>query len=99
LQEMVIGFALFSLSGYTRRLDRADTALLPAGYYVRRRVSDLFKTNDQMMAVYLQALRIATLVTPNEGRKLLGLPPVDEPGADSLFAPINSARSDWLAAG
>lgn len=99
LQEMVIAFALFSLSGYTRRLDRADTQLLPAGYYVHRKVSDLFKTNDQMMGQYLQMLRVAAAVTPNEAREMLGLPASDEPGADSLFAPINSAHSDWLAAG
>lgn len=99
LQEMVIGFALFALSGYTRRLDRADTALLPAGYYVRRKVEDLFRTNSQMMGQYLSMLRQASIVSPNEARLLMGLPPSDEPAADSLFAPVNSAHADFLAAG
>lgn len=99
LQEMVIGFSLFALSGYTRRLDRADTALLPAGYYVTRKVSDLFKTNDQMLGQYVSMLRQAALATPNEGREIIGLPLSDEPGADSIFAPINSAHADFLAAG
>lgn len=99
LQEMVMGFALFSLSGYTRRLDASDTALLAAGYYVRRKVSDLFKTNDQMLAQLVQALRMVSVATPNDGREMVGLPPSDEPAADSLFAPINSAHADWLATG
>lgn len=99
LQEMVIAFALFSLSGYTKRLDRADTDLLPAGYYARRNVSDLFKTNDQMLGTYLNLLRQASLVTPNEGREMIGLPASAESAADSLFAPINSAHADFLAAG
>lgn len=99
LQELVIGFALFSLSGYTRRLDRSDTALLAPGYYAKRKVSDLFKTNDQMLGLLIAALRMNAVATPNEARELAGMPPSEEPGADSLFAPINSAHSDWLAAG
>lgn len=99
LQEMVIGFALFSLSGYTRRLDRADTALLPAGYYCKRRVEDLFETNSQMLGMYVQMLRMAAIVTPNEAREMVGLPDTDEPGADSIFSPINSAHADFSAAG
>lgn len=99
LQEMVIAFALFSLSGYTRRLDRADTQLLPAGYYVRRKVSDMFRTNDQMMGTYLSMLRNSAIVTPNEAREMIGKQPTKEPAADSLFAPVNSSHSDWLAMG
>ena len=30
--------------------------------------------------------------------EIAGLPPSDEPGADSLFSPINSAHADFLAA-
>jgi HK97 family phage portal protein len=99
LQEMVMGFAIFSLAGYTSRLDRADTALLPAGYYVKRRVKELFKTNDQMLGQFVQMLRMASVATPNEARELVGLAQSDEPAADSLFAPINSAHADFLAAG
>lgn len=99
LQETLIGFVLIGLSGYSRRLDRADTALLPAGYYVRRNVSDLFKTNDQMLGQFISALRMNSAASPNEVRALVGLPRSDEPAADSLFAPINSAHADFLAAG
>ena len=99
LQEMMMGFAMSALGGYARRLDRADTQLLPAGYYVRRPLKSLFKTNDQMLAAFLQALRMASIATVNEARAIAGLPPSDEPGADSLFAPINSAHADWMAAG
>ena len=99
LQEMVMGFAIFALSGYTGRLDRADTQLLPAGYYVRRRVKELFKTNDQMFGTFVSMLRQAAVASPNEARDLAGLPQTDEPGADSVFAPINSAHADFLAAG
>jgi HK97 family phage portal protein len=99
LQEMVMGFALFSLSGYTRRADRFYSALLPAGYYVRRNVSDLFKTNDQMLGEYINALRMAAVATPNECREFLHLPPSKENGADSLWGPINSAHSDFMVMG
>lgn len=95
VQELLISFATFGLSGYASRLDEADTALLPPGYFAKRKVSDLFKTNDQMLAMYLQALRMASLATPNELRAYIDLPPSTEPGADSLFAPMNSAQSDW----
>jgi hypothetical protein len=96
---MVMGFALFSLSGYTRRVDRMYTALLPAGYYVRRNVSDLFKTNDQMLGQYINMLRQAAVATPNECREFLHLPVSKETGADSLWGPINSAHSDFMVTG
>jgi hypothetical protein len=96
---MVMGFVMFCLAGYTRRIDRMYTALLPAGYYARRNESDLFKTNDQMLAAFVTALRMNSLATPNEVRKYLHLPPTDEKGADSLFAPINSAHSDFMLPG
>lgn len=99
LQEMVMGFAIFALRGYTGRLDRADTALLPAGYYCRRNVKELFATNDQMLGTYLSMLRQAAIATPNEARTIAGLPKSDEPGADSIWGPINSAHADFLAAG
>ncbi len=98
LQELVIGFALFSLNGYVRRLDRADTQLLPPSYYVRRNVADLFKTNDQALALYMQSLRMNAIASANECREMAGLQRSDEPGADSIFAPINSAHADFLAA-
>lgn len=96
IQELLIGFATFGLSGYAARLDEVDNALLPPGYYAKRKVSDLFKTNDQMLALLIQAIRMASVATPNELRPWLDLPPSTEPGADSLFAPLNSAQSDWM---
>ena len=87
LQEMVMGFAIFALRGYTSRLDRGDTSLLSAGYYVRRHVKEIFETNDQMRGTFIAMLRQASVATPNDGREIAGLPPSDEPGADSIFAP------------
>lgn len=99
LQELVMSFAMFSLGGYTRRLDRSDTALLPDGFYVKRSISDLFKTNDQMMAQYVLSMRSASVASANDMRAYVGLPPSDELGADSIFAPLASAHSDFLAQG
>lgn len=99
LQEGIMAFTMFSLSGYAARLDEADTALLPPGYYAKRNVSDLFKTNDQMLSILLMSLRNASIASPNELRPYVDLPPSTEPGADSLFAPLNSAQSDWFAQG
>ncbi len=99
LQEMVMGFALFDLSGYTRRLDRMYTQLLPAGYYCRRNVQDLFNTNYEMLGEYVTSLRMNSVGTPNELRELVKLPPSTEDGANSLFAPINSAHSDFMVEG
>jgi hypothetical protein len=96
---MVMGFALFSLKGYTSRLDRMYTQLLPAGYYAKRKVSDLFKTNDEMLGEFVNALRQAAVATPNECREFLEFPPSKETGADSLWGPINSAHSDFMLMG
>ena len=95
VQEMLILFTMLALQGYTTRLDEADTALLPPGYYARRNVSDFLKTNDQMLSMLLMALRNASIATPNELRPYIDLQPSDEPGADSLFAPLNSSMADW----
>lgn len=99
VQEMLILFTMLSLQGYTTRLDEADTALLPPGYYARRNVSDFLKTNDQMLAMLLMALRNASIASPNELRPYVDLQPSDEPGADSLFAPLNSSMADWWKPG
>ncbi len=99
LQETIMGFAIFALAGYTERLDRVDTALLPAGYYAYRNIKELFKTNDQVRGTYISMLRACSVATPNDGREIAGLQPSDEPGSDSLFAPMNSAHSDFLAEG
>ncbi|MGH2875067.1 MAG: phage portal protein [Solirubrobacteraceae bacterium] len=99
LQEIMMGFAIVGLSGYTRRLDRADTQLVPAGYYVRRDVKALFETNSEMLSKLVSALRMAAIAAPNEAREMVGLKPTDEPGADSIFSPINSAHADFSAAG
>jgi HK97 family phage portal protein len=99
LQEMVMGFTIFALKGYVGRLDRADTRLLSAGYYVRRNVKELFETNDQMRGTFVSMLRQAAVASPNDAREMVGLPKSDEPGADSIFGPVNSAHADFLAAG
>jgi HK97 family phage portal protein len=99
LQETVMAYAIFALSGYTRRLDRADTRLLAPGYYVTRRVKEMFATNDQALGTFASMLRQASIASPNDGRELVGLGRTDEPGADSVFAPVASSHSDFLAAG
>ena len=99
IQEMFISYGIITVSGYTRRLDRADTALLPPGYYVKRHVKDLFRTNDQMLGTFVSMLRQASVISPNMGLELLGMQTSSEEGADSIFAPVASAHSDFLAAG
>jgi hypothetical protein len=99
LQEIIMAFAVFSGVGYTRRLDRADSQLLSPGYYVKRNIKELFETNDQMKGSFVSMLRQASVISPNMGLELLGLPRSDEPGADSIFAPVASAHADFLAAG
>ena len=97
LQEMSIQFGVYTLRGYARRLDRADSRLLPPGYYVRRNVADLYRTNDEALGSYINMLRMASVASPNEARKIAGMAPSDEPGSSSIFAPINSAHSDFMA--
>ena len=96
LQEMVMGLAMFTLSGYTRRLKRSRTKLLPPGHFADLPLNDLFKTNSEMLAKLIQAMRMMSVGTPNEARKIIGLPPTQEQGSDSIFAPINSAHADFL---
>ena len=99
LQETLISFSLFTLQGYTKRHARMWTKLCPSGVYVRKNLNDLFKTNDQMLSQYVNALRISALATPNEGRRIVGLKRSDDPRADSLWAPLNSSPVDWIAQG
>ncbi len=99
LQEETMGFATYTLAGYTGRLDDADSQLLSAGYYVKRDLKELFATNDQMRGTFVSMLRAAAVISPNTGAKMVGQPQSDEPGADSIFAPMNSAHNDFLAAG
>lgn len=108
LQEMVISFSMFTLQGYAKRHQRAWTRLCPVGggaygagqvgnVYVRKNLGDLYKTNDTMVAQLINALRITATVTPNEARGMVGRKRVDDPAADSLFAPLNSSPTDWYA--
>jgi len=96
IEEMMIGFVETAIKGYVKRLDIADTAMLPPGYFAKRNMLDLYKTNTQMMSLYLTALRNTSTATPNELRQLVNLPRSSEPAADSLFAPLNSNTApDW----
>jgi HK97 family phage portal protein len=95
LQELVMGFVMFGLKGYVDRIDEADSALLPPGFYVKRNVNELYRTNDEMLGALIMALRNTGVATANEIRPMVNLPPSDDPAADSLFAPLNSAPVDW----
>jgi HK97 family phage portal protein len=98
IQEALIAFVLTGVKGYAKRLDIADQALLPPGYIVKRDVRDILKTNDQMLSMLIGMIRNGSMMTPNELRRIyFDLPPLTEEGADSLFAPMNSASSDWFA--
>ena len=99
VQEMILAFVTFALSGYTQRVDEADTALCPPGYYVKRNVGELVRTNDEMLSRLIMVLRNASAASPNEIRPLVNLPRSEEEGADSLFAPLNSSQSDWAKPG
>ncbi len=96
VEELLISWVLAGLKGYVKRLDIADTKLLPPGYVVRRDLNDIYKTNSQMLAMLLTSMRNASIATPNELRHIVNLPPSAEPAANSLFAPLNSNTTpDW----
>jgi HK97 family phage portal protein len=97
LQETIISFSLFTLNGYVRRHARLWSKLCPPGVYVRKNLNELFKTNDQMLSQFVNAIRISACASPNDGRKILGMKRSNEPGADSIFAPLNSSPTDTLA--
>ena len=97
LQETLISFGLFTLQGYTKRHARMWTKLCPPGVSVRKNLNDLSKTNDQMLSQFVNAVRISAVGSPNDGRKILGWKRSTQPGADSIFAPLNSSPSDTLA--
>ena len=92
---MLITYVLTGVKSYVDRLNEADTLLLPPGYYAKRDINDIYKTNSQMLSMLLMTLRNGSIATPNELRRYVNLPPLDEDGADSLFAPLNSATADW----
>ena len=79
VEELLISWVLAGLKGYVKRLDIADTKLLPPGYVVRRDLNDIYKTNSQMLAMLLTSMRNASIATPNELRHIVNLPPSAEP--------------------
>jgi HK97 family phage portal protein len=95
VEELLITYVLTGVKSYVDRLNEADTLLLPPGYYAKRDINDIYKTNSQMLSMLLMTLRNGSIATPNELRRYVNLPPLDEDGANSLFAPLNSATADW----
>jgi HK97 family phage portal protein len=95
VEELLITFVLTGVKGFVDRLNEADTLLLPPGYYAKRDINDVYKANSQVLSMMMMVLRNGSIATPNELRRYVNLPPVTEDGADSLFAPLNSATADW----
>lgn len=89
VQEQGIQLVDFTLSGYIVRLEEAFASLLPKGQKCSLDTSSIQQADYAVRGQYIQALRTATVMTPNEIRSSeLGLAPVK--GGDNINAPLAS---------
>ncbi len=89
LEESNFSLIDFTLSGYITRLNEAFTGLLPRGQMASLNERSLQHANAMYRAKEVQAIRVGTIMTPNEIRRdYYDLPPLD--GGDSLDTPLAS---------
>lgn len=92
LQEQNLAFLLYSLRAYLRRIENGfNRWIIPrpmrGEYYVRHDVEDFLKADHKTLAEYLSTLTQNGLMTRNEGREKINLPPMK--GGDELTAQVN----------
>ena len=89
VQEQGIQMVDFTLSGYIIPLNEAFSSLLPNGQYADLNTAFIQQASYADKAAYIQAIRTATIMTPNEIRAAeMGLAPID--GGDNIDAPLAS---------
>ena len=103
LSSLLHGFARYTLSPHLRRIEaEANAKLAPTdgSWRIELDMSDLLRAT---LREQLDAMRVALggsagsgILTPNETRRFLGYPPLDDPAADeiSLFRTRASAPKD-----
>ena len=90
-QEEITRFNTFTLSGYTIPIAEALSRMLPEAQKCVFISEALEKPDAQFQAQKIMALRNAGVASKNEIRtRELNLPPVDDPDADDLSAPLAS---------
>lgn len=90
-QEEVTRFNTFTLSGYTIPVQQALSRMLPETQKAVFIAEGLEKPDAQFQSQKIMALRNTGVASKNEIRvRELNLPPVDDPDADSLDAPLAS---------
>lgn len=88
IAELIAAWVRFSLAGWTTRIEQRLSRLLPSPRYVRFDFHNLLRpTPADEIQLVIQEVNNG-LLTTNEGRALLELPPV--PGGDTLRLPPGS---------
>jgi phage portal protein BeeE len=90
IQEINYSMNDFTLSGYRIPFEEAFSSIIPRGQYAKVNERAILRANSLDNSHASLANRQGAVTTPNEERRLLGLPPLSEPSADSITTPLNS---------
>ena len=88
IQEENYSLLDFTISGYSIPIQEAFTQVTPRGQFVGIDYTSLLRSNSLDNARTTLANRTAGTTTPNEERRVDGLPPL--PGGDDIHTPLNS---------
>lgn len=95
-EQQVLAFKTFTLSPYFEEFEQKIAEVFGAERKVEHDTTGLVRPDSQAMAQYLATAVSNGLMTRNEARRLMKLPPVD--GADDLTIQLNMTELDGLYA-
>ena len=102
LAQMNVGFYQETLHEYINHIEKSfDKDLLtPAdrrdGFSIRFDVSNIHRTDRKSQVETVRVAVYSGVITPNEGRDILGYPRLNIKGADSLHIQVNMAPVDMI---
>lgn len=95
-EQQVLAFKTFTLSPYFEEFEQKIAEVFGLGRKVEHDTTNLVRPDSQAMAQYLATAVSNGLMTRNEARRLMKLPPVE--GADDLTIQLNMTELDGLYA-
>lgn len=88
IEQQMLGFVRFTLTGYLKRWQDALSALLPPGQFVQFDLRQLLRPDSVQRSAVIVNLRNAGVISGNEARDIYeDLPPA--PGLDTYLVPLN----------
>lgn len=89
-EQMLKYFIINTLAQYITAIEEAYSSLLPQGVFAGFDLNRLSAPDAASQAQLITALRNTQAYSVNDGRLAVGKPPVDDPAADEVLAPLAS---------